>query len=105
MPRSTIIFQRHYSLTCASCPSSWQTESAEETLMEEQPATVLALGMTPSEFVKEIDPDTWYLYDSGIRHFIEACDGVFSAVGATAAQQKYQRQFITARRKLAASGI
>ena len=73
--------------------------------MEKQPATVLALGMTPSEFVREIDPVTWQIYDSGIRQFVDACGGVFSASGSTAAQQQFQRQYISAQRKLIPMGI
>lgn len=73
--------------------------------MDNHSEAVLALGMTPSEFTKELDPDIWQLFDSGVRRFIEACDGEFSAIAATAAQHKYQKQYVMAERELIALGI
>jgi len=81
------------------------SESTEGVKMGKRQETDLAQGMTPSEFAKEADPATWQIYDSGIRHFIEACGGVFSTSGSTAAQQEYQRQYISAQRELVRVGI
>jgi hypothetical protein len=68
---------------------------------------VLALdeGMSPSEFVATIAPALWQAFDASLKKFIEACGGQYGAIAATAAQQRYLREYVTAQQELVQLGI